>query len=246
MAEVYKDLKGRLDLRLDKGDAVTVIVNDDLEINYELKNGDYRILIFVNAAKDITLKERGFIQNGNVEINLMELDSHNYVQDSNIEVLKGSSLTVNTTYLGINDKKIDYHLFNKERDSYIKISNNVVCLDDADFVLNVVGKIVKGAKNSKCFQKSRCLTFESPKQSKILPVLEIDENDVEASHSLSSGTIDEDVLFYMNSRGLSRRDALSLLLVSYLMPDEEFYRAYEEGLAIKEIADKKVEKICSM
>ena len=78
----------------------------------------------------------------------------------------------------------------------------------------------------------------------MLPVLNIDECDVEASHSLSSGTIDEEVLFYMNSRGLSQTNALSLLLHSYLMPDDEFYKIFENGEMIKEKAASKVENIC--
>ena len=246
MAKVYKDLKDKLKIELSESDNVTVFADGDLDIEYRLKDGDYKLLIFNNADKDIVLRESGSIENANVEIDLLELNRHNYHQESSIDVMKGSSLTVHTTYLGINEKKIAYRLTNKERDSQITISNNVVCLQDADFVLDVIGRIEKGAKNSRCFQKSRCLTFENPRQSRILPVLEIDENDVEASHSLSSGTIDQDVLFYMNSRGLSRKDALTLLLVSYLMPDEDFYRDFEEGLDIKALADKKVEKICSM
>ena len=247
MAKVYKDIKdNKLEISLNATETVTVFVQDDLDIHYDLKDGNYKILIFNDAGKGITLKETGSISDSEVEIDLLELERHGFRQISNIEVGKDSSLTVNTTYLGVNDKKIDYRLVNKDSGSTINISNNIVCLDGADFSLNVTGKIVKGAKRSKCFQKSRCLTFEDPKQAKVLPVLEIDENDVEASHSLSSGTIDQDVLFYMNSRGLSKRDALGLLLVSYLMPDEDFYKDFEDGLKIKEIADRKVEKICSM
>lgn len=247
MAKLYKELKDKeLYLSFDHDETISIIIDTDLNIHYDLKNGTYKILIFNNANSNLVLKEDGQIINSNVEINVLELNQYEFKQDSNIDVYKGSSINVNTIYLGVNNKHIDYHLLNKENDSLIQISNNVVCLKDSDFVLNVVGKIVKGAKRSKCFQKSRCLTFENPKQAKILPVLEIDENDVEASHSLSSGTIDEDVLFYMNSRGLSSKDALKLLLESYLIPNEEFYDGYLEGSLIKESAYRKVENICSI
>ena len=56
--------------------------------------------------------------------------------------------------------------------------------------------------------------------------------------------VDEEVLFYMNSRGLSQTNALSLLLHSYLMPDDEFYKIFENGEMIKEKAASKVENIC--
>ena len=247
MAEIYRDIAGDvLDLSYDHSETISVVLSGSLEIRYDLRDGDYRILIFNDAGKDIELKETGRIDNADVRISILELDSHGLVQNSTIEVEEGSTLNIHTTYLGVEEKKVDYLLVNNGRNSTVSITNNVVCLDGADVCLNIIGRIKKGASGSKCFQKTRCLTFGEPKQSKVLPVLEIDENDVEASHSLSSGTIDPDVLFYMNSRGLSRKDALRLLLTSYLMPDESFYQDYAEGSAIKERADKKVEKICSI
>ena len=48
----------------------------------------------------------------------------------------------------------------------------------------------------------------------------------------------------MNSRGLTFSEALLLLIHSYLMPDDEFYKQFENGDLIKEKASKKVETIC--
>lgn len=247
MSKLFKDLNNKeLNISFHTSEIITIILNDDLNIHYDLNDGDYKILIFNNCHHKVFLKEDGNIINANVEINILELNQDDFKQESSINVYKDSSLIINTTYLGINNKDIDYHLINCQNDSNIHISNNVVCLKDSDFVLKITGKILKGAKNVKCYQKSRCLTFEDPRQAKILPILEIDDNDVEAAHSLSSGTIDEDVLFYMNSRGLSKKDALKLLLESYLIPNEDFYNDYLDGNDIKEIAFKKVEKICSI
>ena len=84
------------------------------------------------------------------------------------------------------------------------------------------------------------------KRARVLPVLNIDENDVEASHSLASGTIDEEILFYMNSRGMDKKDALNLILRSYLMPGDDNYGSFEQGKEIQERAISKVDEICSM
>ena len=244
---VIKDIKdNKINLSLNSDENITIFVENDLDIEYYLKNGKYKILVFNNSSKDICLKEKGEIKNSEVTINYIELNNFSLKHENSIEIYKNSSLEIKTIYLGCNKKDIKFNLIHKESVSISHITNNVVCLNDADFNMEVVGKIKKGAKASKCHQKSRCLTFEKPKKSRILPVLLIDENDVEASHSLSSGTIDEDVLFYMNSRGLSKKEALKLFLTSYLMPNEEFYKEYEDGLKINEIARKKVEKICMM
>ncbi len=247
MAKVYRDInEDTLNLSFTSSENVSIFVDNNLKINYELKDGDYSILVFNNGNSNIELIETGKVINSNVKISYLDLNQFNFIHDNNLEVFKNSTLTINSTYLGINTKKIKFNLINKESESEVNISNNVVCLDNADFSMNVIGKIEKGAKRSKCHQKNRCLTFEKPKLSKILPVLLIDENDVEASHSLSSGTIDEDVLFYMNSRGLSKKDALKLLLVSYLMPDDEFYNEFMCGEEIKDKVNKKVSSICLM
>ncbi len=247
MAKVYRDInEDTLNLSFTSSENVSIFVDNNLKINYELKDGDYSILVFNNGNSNIELIETGKVINSNVKISYLDLNQFNFIHDNNLEVFKNSTLTINSTYLGVNTKKIKFNLINRESESEVNISNNVVCLDNADFSMNVIGKIEKGAKRSKCHQKNRCLTFEKPKSSKILPVLLIDENDVEASHSLSSGTIDEDVLFYMNSRGLSKKDALKLLLVSYLMPDDEFYNEFMCGEEIKDKVNKKVSSICLM
>ena len=182
--------------------------------------------------------------NSKVDINYLDLNRFNLVHENCIEVNAHSELNINSTYLGYGDKNIKFDLINKEWDSKVNISNKVVCLNQADFKMTIIGKIVKGAKNCKCHQKSNCLTFEDPKNCKVEPILLIDENDVEASHSLSCGTIDDDVLFYMNSRGLDKKASLSLLLLSYLMPSENFYEGFENGLVLKELAEKKVSDLC--
>lgn len=240
-------LNNDFELKLNESSTITLFIeSSNINIRYELMDGDYNILVFNNADSETNIVESGYIRNSKVNITYIELNSYEFNQDNSIDIYENSSLNVNSIYLGINKKHIVFNMNNLEFNSTSMINNNVVCLYDADFELDVIGNIKKGAKESKCHQKSQCLTFESPKKAKILPVLNIDENDVEASHSLSSGTIDEEVLFYMNSRGLNKKEALGLLLVSYLMPSEEFYKNFIDGLEMKEIADKKVNKICSM
>lgn len=232
------------DLKLNKSEKVTLILETNkLNINYDLKDGEIDILIFNNTQSDIEINETGTIKNATVKITYLDLNKYNFIQNNKLEVYKDSSLNIHSIYLGVNTKNIKFDITNKESYSSLDIYNNVVALKDSDITLEVIGNIVKGAKSSKCHQASRCLTFEEPKKAKVLPVLNIDECDVEASHSLSSGTIDEEVLFYMNSRGLNKKESLGLLLVSYLLPSEDFYKEFD-ALDLKEIADKKVEEAC--
>lgn len=226
-------------------DNVTVIIRTDKpDLDYQLSDGEYNILVFVDYAGDINMNERGRIDRANVKMTYFELNDHQFCINSNLDVYLDSSLQVLTIVLANSRKRFDFNLYNKEKGSTVEIANNIVCLADADLIFNCIGIIEKGAKAAKCHQKSRCLTIDDPKRAKVLPILKIDENDVEASHSLSCGTIDEDVLFYMNSRGLSKHDALNLIVNSYLLPDEDFYKKYEDGAIIRKMALRKVGFLC--
>ena len=53
---------------------------------------------------------------------------------------------------------------------------------------------------------------------KCIPLLLIDENDVKASHALTVGQPDEDQMYYLQSRGLTKKQAIGLLSVGYFLP----------------------------
>ena len=52
---------------------------------------------------------------------------------------------------------------------------------------------------------------------KIEPILEIDTNEVEASHFVTIGTYDEESLLYLNSLGIKENDAKKLLKKSFML-----------------------------
>lgn len=223
-----------------------ILKNKQINIEYDFNDNNFSLLIFCDYDGNINIKDYGSLNNSNVDINYIILDRYNLIQNTKIDVNKNSTLKVNAIYLAVNKKEVVFDLYNKQADTIVDINNNIVCLEDSEFSLDCIGSIVRGAKRSKCHQKTHCLTMDNPKKARVLPVLNIDENDVEASHSLSSGTLDEEILFYMNSRGLDKKHALNLVLKSYLMPNDDFYTKYELGDQIQQIAIRKVDEICSM
>jgi Fe-S cluster assembly protein SufD len=75
--------------------------------------------------------------------------------------------------------------------------------------------VKEGADKTEAFQINRnmCLTREARVYSK--PQLEIYTDDVKCSHGMTTGQIDEQALFYMQSRGISREEARILLSVAF-------------------------------
>ena len=60
------------------------------------------------------------------------------------------------------------------------------------------------------------------------PQLEIYADDVKASHGATTGQLDENALFYMQQRGISRLTAKQMLIVAFLSEAIETIRDEEQ------------------
>ena len=98
------------------------------------------------------------------------------------------------------------------------IVNHGISQDEAQLVFNGIGKIHKGMKGSNAEQESRVMILSENARADANPLLLIEEYDVMAGHAAGVGKIDEEQIYYMMSRGLSRRDAEHLIIQGFLMP----------------------------
>jgi ABC-type transport system involved in Fe-S cluster assembly, permease component len=111
-------------------------------------------------------------------------------------------------------------------------------------MIDAVGKIIKGAYRSESHQTSRALSFAEGQNATILPELLIDEDDVQASHGMSMGRVDEDALYYLMSRGLSVQQCTSLISQGYLMPITETLQNDDLKKKLKEEMERKMDELC--
>jgi Fe-S cluster assembly protein SufD len=88
----------------------------------------------------------------------------------------------------------------------------------AGSVSNYVGKVVieKTANGSVSRVDDKVLVIGEGTRNHAEPVMQIETNDVIASHSSSTGRVDENQLYYLQSRGLSREEAQNLLVDAFL------------------------------
>lgn len=84
--------------------------------------------------------------------------------------------------------------------------------------LNLKGKIKikKGAELSEAFLKQTVLLIGEESSAIAIPELEIETDDVRASHAASVGRVDEEEVFYLQSRGLTRAEAVELIIEAFL------------------------------
>ncbi len=87
--------------------------------------------------------------------------------------------------------------------------------DQAKSVYTGLIKIHKDAKGSSAFQTNRNLTLSKGAWAESVPNLDIETNDVKCSHASTVGPIDEDQLFYLESRGIHPDFAERLVVLGF-------------------------------
>ncbi len=88
----------------------------------------------------------------------------------------------------------------------------------AKITVNAVGCIEKGMDKSSSKQTTRGTILDETGKIEANPVLLIDNNDVSASHAAAIGKISDEGLFYLMSRGLSKKDAEKLIIAGFVNP----------------------------
>jgi Fe-S cluster assembly protein SufD len=101
-------------------------------------------------------------------------------------------------------------------------------------------RIHKGATASDANQTSRNLLLSDTSKAAPIPVLEIEQYDIlRCSHGATAGPLDEDALFYLQSRGIPHAEAESLLVEAFFtqvldrIPDAALRSRVEEALQAK-------------
>ncbi|MBP7126461.1 SufD family Fe-S cluster assembly protein [Myxococcota bacterium] len=91
-------------------------------------------------------------------------------------------------------------------------------------------EIAPGARGSEAFEEARGLIWDPTATVDLLPELEIRNHDVRCSHGAAVAPLDDEALFYLQSRGLDRQAARRLQLEGFLRGVLEDSPAGEEWL----------------
>ena len=194
----------------------------DSTINYT-KEGIYKLIL----DKDTTINIKNYnikiylVTKNNIKITLNVLNSttiYNITEDCvKVDINIYNNAKLDFYEMTVTDRKITnevniYHQ-NKETISNITCHGISYLKGDLKFIIN--GYIKKGMINSVCNQSSRIINLDKGKSS-IKPNLFIDEFDSTSNHSAYTGPFDDKLLFYLETKGISKREAFNLLLKGFL------------------------------
>ena len=76
--------------------------------------------------------------------------------------------------------------------------------------------VAKGAKHSKCFVECVAYMLDDKSRSDTYPTLKIDEKMTTVAHEARAGKISSEKLFYLMSRGISEKDALTMIVTGFM------------------------------
>lgn len=88
----------------------------------------------------------------------------------------------------------------------------------SSFEFNGMIKIEVGAQGSNDFLQQDSLMLSSDAKANSVPGLEIEANDVKASHGATAKPVDPEQKFYLMSRGLSEEQAEAMVVMGFLAP----------------------------
>jgi Fe-S cluster assembly protein SufD len=91
------------------------------------------------------------------------------------------------------------------------------------------GKVVvdEGAQKTDAYQLCRALLLSNRAEMNAKPELEIYADDVKCSHGAAIGDLDDAALFYLQSRGLSEREARAMLIEAFVVEQTEKIQSEE-------------------
>ena len=151
------------------------------------------------------------------DININFIDLGGKVRLSNYySVLERNSInTFNNLYIGKESDRIDmnYYMVNKGEKTNSNIEIAGALFDQSNKSFKGIIDFLEGSKNAIGYENENCLLFSNTCVSKSLPMLLCHEEDVNGTHSVSTGKVDEDKLFYLTSKGIDEEEAKKLIML---------------------------------
>ncbi len=199
-------LRGKGELHLFYGESA-------VKENWEIE-GDFVIYSTITPENFAYLKRNVTVKKGKVEFRTIVLGgfakvvsnyyTYDWVEERGIVFLNGDEVSEMETLLSHEGEKSH---------SYSHIRG--ILNDKAYASIKGLIWIKPQAKNSNSYLDQHVVLLSEDSWAFTWPALRIENNEVKASHSATISKIPEEMIFYLASRGLSRKDAMELLIKGF-------------------------------
>ncbi|MDO7908486.1 Fe-S cluster assembly protein SufD [Paenibacillus sp. JX-17] len=173
------------------------------------------------STTDISFRRAVTDNDASIEWIVGEMNNGNTASNT-MTVLKGNGSTSDSKIIAVGSgaQKINYTTQAQHfgRDSASQMITRAVMREEASAIINGITKIEKGATKADGQQTEKVLMLSPKSRGDANPILLIDEDDVTAGHAASVGQVNQEQIYYLMSRGITREEAERLIIYGFLAP----------------------------
>lgn len=131
---------------------------------------------------------------------------------------KGAESRMSGLLFGSGHQQFDNHTLHHHAagNTYSTIDFKVVLCDKATSAYTGLIRIDKEATTCEAYQENRNLLLNQGTKAETIPELEILNEDVSCSHGATVGPIDPHMIYYLNSRGISKSEAVRMVVSGFV------------------------------
>lgn len=240
------------DVKTEKGQSYDLLIdlegNGEAIIQFDIAQDSTLHLFYLNHGQDLKLTEAYHLQKQSaLKLTYADFNEARLERSSEVKLQgEGAQVQLRSAILVQAKKELSYKFTHQAQYTQGEMENFAVTMNEGSMNLHAIGHIEKKAANSETHQTTRVLNYNSTQRASVFPQLIIDNNDVKASHAQSSGQIDPDQLYYLQTRGLSQKDAVRLIIQGYLTSILEGIQDENLKSNLLESIEKKVDEVCSI
>jgi Fe-S cluster assembly protein SufD len=152
-------------------------------------------------------------------------------QDVNLNG-RAATAEVNGVTFASDRQKISYYTqqHHKAQGTHSDLLYKEVLRDDSRVIWRGMIKVDAAAQQTDGYQRSDALMLSSDARCDSIPGLEIEADDVRCTHGATTGRVDEEQIFYAESRGISEKEAMHMIV-------EGFFQQVYDRIPIEIVRD---------
>ncbi len=195
--------------------------NSAVKLSFDIgKNASVKLVQLLNPSEK--LRHETFAncsKGGKFQIMTIMTGDGDIYSDNRTE-LEGDSSSINAevAYLGKNSQTIDYNIAVNHwgKDTHSEINAAGALMDSAKKVFRGTIDFKTGSSDSKGSENETVIMLGDDVINKTVPLILCSEENVEGSHGATIGELDDDTLFYFESRGIGREEAERIMAYAAL------------------------------
>ncbi|MGV8085709.1 MAG: SufD family Fe-S cluster assembly protein [Candidatus Bilamarchaeum sp.] len=216
-----------MDIEISKDSVILIPDNSDIKLTFRPKNESKVELKVGKNCRVSTL----IINSEKCSIRQDNLVGENSIIHSYGVWTNNATGEIFNHLIGENSEAYDLHLFNEKNENKLAINSvlrhankntkgNItvrgIAGDSARVKLDGMIKIEKNGGGAESFLTQNVILLNPKSHATANPELEIENNDVSSRHAASVAQIDEEKIFYLMSRGVSREEARKMIVSGFL------------------------------